>query len=68
MRGHGAAVKLLLSKGALINAQNDEGLTPLHYAVLYNDFDTAKILIEQVCRRILTNKLGRYSGSSGCSV
>ena len=39
--------KLLLSSGASVDARNDNGETPLHYAAEYDTFFTAKALLRQ---------------------
>jgi len=45
--GHIKVVKYLLSKGANSDAQNDDGITPLHNAIKYRGVDMVKCLVEQ---------------------
>lgn len=49
-------VKLLLSKGALINAQDDYGDTPLHAAVKAQCEEVVLILLSNNCDTSLVNK------------
>src|SRR5579872_1940707 len=44
-KGHTEVVRLLLQKGADIGARNYEGLTALHFALVYKHPDTARLLI-----------------------
>lgn len=48
------AAKLILEKGANVNAQNHDGATPLHYAVALNNKEMARLLLDQP--NILLNK------------
>jgi ankyrin repeat protein len=38
--------KTLMDKGMNINIPDEEGLTPLHYAVIYNQIDVAEVFIK----------------------
>ncbi len=49
-------VKLLLSKGALINAQDDNGDTPLHAAIKAQREEIVLILLSNNCDTSLVNK------------
>src|SRR5262245_42612335 len=44
--GQTVLVRLLLEKGADVNASGDLGKTPLHYAALDGEREVAKILLE----------------------
>ena len=46
IKGTDEIIEYLISKGADVNVRNDQGATPLQYAVLYNNYRTAQILIE----------------------
>jgi ankyrin repeat protein len=41
-------VTLLLSRGAQLNVRDKEGMNPLHWAVLGNDFNTVVAIIEHL--------------------
>lgn len=43
---HPAIVKVLIEHGADINARDDTGFTPLHWAVGRNAPETARLLVE----------------------
>lgn len=45
-RGNGHIVEFLISKGAHIDELDNDGLTPLHYAVVNRCVDTVKVLLE----------------------
>jgi ankyrin repeat protein len=45
-KGHSDIVELLLMHGAEVNAQDKQGLTPLHYATLVNNPDAVKTLLD----------------------
>ena len=38
---------MLLDRGASISAGDDLGMTPLHFAVEYNQFEVARLLLER---------------------
>ena len=40
-------ILLLISKGANIEAKNDDGYTPLHFAIKYRHIKIVKYLISQ---------------------
>lgn len=44
--GHGAIVKMLLSKGVDVGAENDYGQQPLHYACVFRHGEIVKILLD----------------------
>ena len=50
-------LKSLLENGAEIDAKDDVGCTALHYAVLTNDLEKAKLLIERGANPNLPNKI-----------
>ena len=45
--GHKGVVKMLITKGADVNAKADEGWTPLHYATGGNDMEIVELLIDK---------------------
>ena len=47
-----------LRRGADVNAQNDDGVTPLHFAVLLNKPDIARLLLEHGANPNLANNEG----------
>lgn len=49
-RGVGEAVRLLLAAGAVVQTQDDEGRSPLAYALLCDHLETARQLIEAGAR------------------
>lgn len=52
------SLKYLIKKGTLINATNQDGLSPLHLSVLYGHRDVAVLLIEQGASLQQKDKLG----------
>ena len=46
-RGNIEAVKQAIAAGADVNAKDDEGLTPLHYAAYYSHKETVELLITE---------------------
>ncbi|KAG4133422.1 hypothetical protein ERO13_D08G095740v2 [Gossypium hirsutum] len=46
-RGHLKIAEALLSRNADVNAKDNEGQTPLHYAVMCEREDIAKFLVKQ---------------------
>eukprot|EP00123_Amoebidium_parasiticum_P016124 comp23300_c0_seq1/m.38249 comp23300_c0_seq1/g.38249 ORF comp23300_c0_seq1/g.38249 comp23300_c0_seq1/m.38249 type:complete len:733 (-) comp23300_c0_seq1:544-2742(-) len=50
--------KFLLSKGANINHQNEDGNTPLHHAIIEEATDVAKLLLEKGARVDIENEDG----------
>ena len=56
--GHDSLVKLLLSKGANVNAQNRNGNTSLHMAVTYDLQSTVNLLVSSGADANLCNKYG----------
>ncbi len=56
--GHTEIVKLLLDKGADINAQNKTGYTPIHHAVENNQKDIVILLIAAKADVSIVNKRG----------
>ncbi|OHT01959.1 hypothetical protein TRFO_31098 [Tritrichomonas foetus] len=48
-------VELLFENGAYIDAQDDQGRTPLHYAAMNSHGDIARFLIGSNCDHLLTN-------------
>lgn len=57
--GRSNAVKMLISRGADVNAQDDHGYTPLHYACRNDNPTVAEILIENGARCDLKNRNGQ---------
>ena len=55
-------VRLLIERGADVNAANGMGLTPLHNAVLRNDLATCKLLIENKADVNVATKQGCQDG------
>ena len=49
---------MLISKGAAVNVKNEEGMTPLHAAVLAGDRDTVALLIAEGADVNARNKSG----------
>jgi len=49
----------LLDAGADINSLNDNGQTPLHIAVFWNNVDVVKLLLERGADKTIKNKSGR---------
>jgi len=49
----------LLDAGADINALNDNGQTPLHIAVFWNNVDAVKLLVDRGADKTIKNKSGR---------
>ena len=52
-------VQLVLDKGANINAQTDDGATPLMYAVHDNRIDIVKLLLEKGADKNIKDKQGK---------
>ena len=52
-------VRLLLQKGALINAADDWGFTPLHHAAFNRAFYTAQILLATGANTTITDLIGK---------
>jgi len=50
---------ILLDAGADINALNDNGQTPLHIAVFWNNVDAVKLLLDRGADQTIKNKSGR---------
>ena len=57
--GHHRIVKLLLRHEADLNAQNDEGNTPLHLAIEFNYKKIADYLVEKGAKTNIRNRKGR---------
>jgi len=49
----------LLDAGADINAVNDNGQTPLHISVFWNNVEAVKLLVERGADKTIKNKSGR---------
>lgn len=45
-KNYNAIIRLLISKGANVNQRREDGLSPLTAAVWMNDYETAKILLD----------------------
>ncbi|EFN56249.1 hypothetical protein CHLNCDRAFT_22241, partial [Chlorella variabilis] len=56
--GHGRIIKLLLRKGAAINAQDARGCTPLHISVLNGHKAVARHLLEAGADALRCNNAG----------
>lgn len=54
-----AMVKLLLAKGATLDAQNLTGFTPLHHAAEAGSLEAARVLLEAGADPTLPNTAGR---------
>ncbi|UCG39380.1 MAG: ankyrin repeat domain-containing protein [bacterium] len=57
--GHGEAVRLLVSRGADINARDSGMNTPLHWAALAGDADLVRLLLDEGARYELSNGKGQ---------
>ena len=57
-KGANASAKVSLAE--MVNAQNREGSTPLHFAVQLGDRETAEALVAAGARRDLADRFGRY--------
>ena len=57
--GHHRIVKLLLRHEADLNAQNDEGNTPLHLAIEFNYKKIADYLVAKGAKTNIRNRKGR---------
>lgn len=53
-----ALVKLLVNKGADVDAQDNKGFSPLYYAVMQNQIAIAKFLLDNEADPNLTNTIG----------
>jgi ankyrin repeat protein len=58
-RGHKAVVKLLLEKGAAVDAPDKDGRTPLHWALWSGHVEVVKLLLEKGAAVDATDKDGR---------
>jgi FOG: Ankyrin repeat len=54
----GACIKYLLKHELPINIQDAKGTTPLHIAIIEQDFDIAKVLLENGAQVLLKNEMG----------
>ncbi|HEY4713770.1 MAG TPA: ankyrin repeat domain-containing protein, partial [Aquirhabdus sp.] len=57
--GNVAVARLLPDAGAQVNAADDEGLTPLHEAVISNNENMVQLLFERSADRALVDNQGR---------
>jgi uncharacterized protein len=57
-RGSAEAARLLLDRGAAINATNEDGNTPLHLAALHGRAEVAAVLLDRNAAVNLKNKRG----------
>ena len=57
--GHTNEAQVLITKGADVNAKNDRGETPLHWAVRYRKEETAELLITNGADVHAKNKEGK---------
>ena len=51
-------VNYLLENGALIDVKDDDGYTPLHFAALYDSFDTCEFLLKSGADPDIKNNAG----------
>ncbi|CAM0136699.1 unnamed protein product [Umbelopsis sp. WA50703] len=63
-RGHLDIIKLLVEKGADVNALTKENETPLHYACLSEQSDAAQYLIDHGCDVSIQDKEGNTAQQS----
>jgi hypothetical protein len=57
--GHVSTIEALVSRGAQLDAQNNQGDTALHLAAFKGHLDAAKALVKLGASRVLTNKDGK---------
>ncbi|KAG2180895.1 hypothetical protein INT43_008475 [Umbelopsis isabellina] len=65
--GHLDVIKLLVEKGADVNALTNDHETPLHYACLSERADAAKYLIDHGCDVSIKDEEGNTAQQSGSS-
>jgi ankyrin repeat protein len=58
--GHVDIVCVLLDAGAMVNAETDDGCTPLNVAIRHNHHDIARLLMIAVTTRFLLSKDVRH--------
>ena len=58
-KGHVEAARLLLEKGAAVDAQDENGVTPLMTACEEGHVEVARLLLEKGADRTLADKEGR---------
>ena len=57
--GHVATIEALASRGASLDAQNNQGDTALHLAAFKGHLDAAKVLVKLGASRLILNKDGK---------
>ena len=58
MMGNIPRIRQLVDAGDDVDARDEDGMVPLHYAVQYNKPSAAKCLLEFGCRRDVTDESG----------